>query len=137
MIAFTVYGKPKSKGSFRPFVNKKSGKVLFARNKSSVDWESMIKIHAQEARTEYCPILEAVVVHVKFFFERPKSSKRPAMTTKPDVDKLIRSLLDGITDILIRDDSQVVSVFATKGYGSPPRMEVELDELDEKSLDKP
>jgi Holliday junction resolvase RusA-like endonuclease len=40
-------------------------------------------------------------------------------TTKPDLDKLIRSILDSMTNIIFRDDNQVVEIIATKEYGDP------------------
>lgn len=39
-------------------------------------------------------------------------------TSRPDLDKLCRSTLDGITNVLIKDDSQVVTLIATKQYAN-------------------
>ena len=38
--------------------------------------------------------------------------------SKPDIDKLCRSTLDGITGVLLKDDSQVASLMATKQYAN-------------------
>ncbi|MFN5250035.1 MAG: RusA family crossover junction endodeoxyribonuclease, partial [Bacteroidota bacterium] len=38
-------------------------------------------------------------------------------TVPPDADKLIRSVLDGLTAIAYRDDAQVTSIVAQKAYG--------------------
>ena len=68
-----------------------------------------------------CPVSVSVI----FLFARPqghygKRGLRPTapawMSNKPDVDKLARGLLDGMTHILIRDDSQVVSLCASKRF---------------------
>ena len=37
----------------------------------------------------------------------------------PDVDKLVRALLDGMAGTVFRNDSQVVELFARKQYGAP------------------
>ena len=36
---------------------------------------------------------------------------------KPDLDKLIRAVLDGLTGVAYVDDSQVILIQATKTYG--------------------
>jgi Holliday junction resolvase RusA-like endonuclease len=38
------------------------------------------------------------------------------VTRRPDLDKLIRSVLDAITGVLIQDDSQIVGLHAVKKY---------------------
>jgi Holliday junction resolvase RusA-like endonuclease len=38
-----------------------------------------------------------------------------------DLDKLIRAILDGITNVLIPDDTQVVSITAGNGYAEPDK----------------
>ena len=63
-----------------------------------------------------------IVVRLEFRFDRPKShygkngvkdSAPKTKTTKPDIDKLSRALLDGLWPCW-GDDSQVVSLLATK-----------------------
>jgi Holliday junction resolvase RusA-like endonuclease len=78
-----------------------------------------------------------VTVQIDFRFEAPKSRPkgRVAMTVAPDVDKLIRACLDGMTlDIeldrngkekrrtgVYADDKQVIEVHATKAYSTTLR----------------
>jgi Holliday junction resolvase RusA-like endonuclease len=52
-------------------------------------------------------------------------------TKRPDLDKLIRAILDGITGILIEDDSQVVNITATKQYAQANEQHGVLIELEE------
>ena len=69
-----------------------------------------------------------VMVQITFMFSRPKSHynskgelKKTApfyKSTKPDLDKLCRSTLDGITNVLIKDDSQVVNLICCKVYAN-------------------
>ena len=77
---------------------------------------------AGATRVDDLPIsIEAV-----FYFDRPKSlAKRIwAKLTKPDLDKLQRSLFDALTGICYRDDSQVTRVLAEKVYPGPSRVDV-------------
>jgi Holliday junction resolvase RusA-like endonuclease len=51
---------------------------------------------------------------------------------KPDVDKLVRGVLDALTGVLYGDDGQVVSAPAEKvlcGPGESPRAEIEVEIL--------
>lgn len=60
-----------------------------------------------------------VMVQIVFYLRPPKSVRNPGETPhvkRPDVDKLIRSTLDGITGSVIDDDSQVWHVDASKRY---------------------
>jgi len=61
----------------------------------------------------------AVKVEAVFYLTRKPTVKRELPTVPPDVDKLTRSLLDGITakgDGVWRDDSQVVRLEVSKVY---------------------
>jgi crossover junction endodeoxyribonuclease RusA len=78
----------------------------------------------------HLPFDGAVGVIVTFFMPRPKShygSGRNALNLKPsapfypavmpDIDKLLRAVLDGLTDAQVwHDDGQVVLVHASKRY---------------------
>ena len=70
----------------------------------------------------------AVEISLNFYFAKPKSVKRIACTVKPDIDKICRSFLDGITGVLIEDDCQVIELHAQKHYGGPERVEVQIQE---------
>ena len=69
-----------------------------------------------------------VYVGITFLFPRLKSHLNTKGIIKPnaplykistpDIDKLCRSTLDGITGVLLKDDSQVASLMATKQYAN-------------------
>ena len=68
-----------------------------------------------------------------FYFEEPKSERKPAFhkTTKPDLDKLLRGLLDGLIGIAYEDDSQVCVSECREIFGSPSRLELEIKTVSE------
>ena len=76
---------------------------------------------------------EPIYLHLLFRFYRPKGHhnskgeiKASAPTThitRPDIDKLCRSTLDGLTGVLFRDDSQVAFLVASKEYALPGELE--------------
>ncbi len=64
------------------------------------------------------PLLESEAVKVTLLFCMPHP-KRPIKrfpTTKPDLDKLTRAILDALTGIAYKDDSQVCQIDAQKVY---------------------
>lgn len=119
-----VLGTPVPEGSTKaiPYKSRDGAtKVAIMHNKSSelMDWRYRIAKEYKESGGEYTEQY-GVDIHVEFIFTRPKSvkaEKRPNMTVKPDVDKLLRAVMDALTGVAYKDDSQVVSVTAAKRYG--------------------
>lgn len=123
-IRIEVLGTPVPEGSTKaiPYKSKDGAtKVAIMHNKSSelMDWRYRIAKEYRESGGEYTERY-GIDIHVEFLFTRPKSvkaEKRPNMTVKPDVDKLLRAVMDALTGVAYKDDSQVVSVTAVKRYG--------------------
>jgi Holliday junction resolvase RusA-like endonuclease len=67
--------------------------------------------------------LDAVSLSITFRMPRPISlpKKRQHHTTKPDLDKLVRAIGDGLTGVVILDDKQIVELHARKIYTSGAR----------------
>ncbi len=88
-------------------------------------WRSQVKRCAVDA-LGISLIKGPVVVCVTFLFARPpsqwnrsgalKASSPDQHVYKPDTDKLVRAVLDSLTEIAYRDDSQVVRVEASKAW---------------------
>jgi len=123
-----VAGEPVPKGSYRAF---KGGGFANA-NPRTKDWELRIAHEAQEHIGDWPPEYDgAVSIEMIFYLPRPKSLRRTFLfhTKRPDTDKLIRAALDGITSILIHDDSQVFSLCAEKYYADerhPPGLHLTI-----------
>lgn len=118
-LSFAVRGVPAAQGSKRHVGNG----VMVESSKKVKPWRSDVKAAAEEAMgATWAPLDGPVEITVGFRFTRPKSvpiTKRPRMTTAPDLDKTIRSTLDALTAAGVwRDDSQVVKITAWKRYAS-------------------
>lgn len=129
-LFITVYGEPKPQGSMRSFRHAKTGAVITTGdNPGTKPWKQQV---AQVALSMNLPQFEPhvpVYMAMNFYFSRPKSvsaKKRPAMTTKPDGDKLVRAIFDALKGIVIHDDSQVIEHHCRKHYGGPPRVEIRI-----------
>ena len=74
-----------------------------------------------------------VRVAITFVFARPKSAPatRSRPIVKPDLDKLARSTADGLTGVLYEDDSQVVDYELHKIYGTPERVHIRVEIVEE------
>lgn len=133
-LSFFVGGECVPKGSTKSFYIKKLDRVVTTNaNKKTSDWELRIAHEAQAADAAlersffHDDRNESFSVIARFLFSVPKSypkkdrqgnPRKYAMTKTPDLDKLIRAVLDGITDVLLPDDAQVTSMTIQKEYVS-------------------
>lgn len=125
-VHFQVYGIPQPKGSARGFVAMKAGQkpraIVTSDNKNLRSWADSVRYAAQEVAGDV--FFEGPVeLRIAFTFSRPKSAtpkKRPCMTTRPDVSKLVRAAEDALNGLVWKDDAQVVAILATKSYVDGP-----------------
>ena len=130
MLEIHVPGQPIPQGSKTATVI--SGRaVMFDSNKKLKQWRIRV-IEATWAALiqQRHPAFEAdepLVVFLEFYLERPKTVKRLFPAVKPDLDKLVRAVFDGITDGRAwHDDSQVIAVYASKHYGATPGVQIRI-----------
>jgi crossover junction endodeoxyribonuclease RusA len=114
-----VDGNPVSKGSMKAFVPKGWKRaVVTAANPNTKQWEKTIKTSA----LEHSPVVSSGEwrVVINFAMKRPQRlpKGRKHHTTKPDLDKLVRCVLDALTGVLWVDDSQVITIRAFKFYAA-------------------
>jgi len=126
MIRFFVSGVPVGKGSGRAIISKTTKKAMFLPASSRTkEWENQIKFHAGMHKP-VTPYTEGVAIRTSFVTCQPKSAKwRKHPTVKPDIDKLVRTVLDALTGIYYVDDCQVVQLEASKMYGDSPGVMIE------------
>jgi crossover junction endodeoxyribonuclease RusA len=108
---FFVKGRPVPQGSLK-FIN---GHAIHVRAQDLALWRADIANGARYARVE--KITGAVEIHLGFVLAKPKTAKRPEPSTTPDLDKLVRAVFDGLTDVAYEDDKQVTKIVASKQYG--------------------
>jgi crossover junction endodeoxyribonuclease RusA len=125
-ITFTVQGTPAPQGSMRGFI--RNGRVnMTSANKQTMPWRQAVAAAASQAcRGSTWPTTKAGAIELQFNFPRPKwhlnskgavkPSAPPDKTTKPDIDKLQRAILDALAGIVYVDDAQVYFVQALKRY---------------------
>jgi crossover junction endodeoxyribonuclease RusA len=136
-VSFVVEGTPIPQGSMSAFVPKGwTRAIVTSANPKLKLWRATVNVAAQSAMRVQCQDRAEKGVPLKlsiqFVFRQPKSNRDEAKTTKPDVDKLVRSIFDSLSGIVYADDAQVVMVAAWKRFGLPERVEIYAESLENK-----
>jgi crossover junction endodeoxyribonuclease RusA len=101
--------------------------VVTSDNKNLKKWRTYCAFVLRTEIAAHGKYEGPVEVDLRFYFDRPKSHLNgsgslrrgygPDHTVKPDLDKLVRALLDAGTDAGVwHDDAQVVRLTASKRY---------------------
>ena len=134
MIIFEVPGKPQ--GKQRPKFARKGKFTQAYTPDETVMYENLIKIMCKQSmqKSNQKIALGPVHVGINAYYYIPKSTsnkKRAEMLAqtirpdvKPDLDNVIKVVLDAINAIAFLDDKQVIQITAEKFYSENPRVEV-------------
>lgn len=132
-LAFTVTGDPIPQGSKTLLAHRAVVESGAARLKP---WRESIRAAAHQAMTpDWRPLDGPIAITLDFTLRSPKTRPRWRRYPdgRPDLDKLIRAVLDALTSIgAWCDDAQVVRIIATKNYPTdwePPHLNVELHSI--------
>jgi Holliday junction resolvase RusA-like endonuclease len=120
VINFFVDGQPIPQGSMKVI----NGHVIHSQGSALASWRSSIALAAKMAGAK--PHLEPVEIEMIFTMARPRTVTRPEPSVAPDLDKLVRAVLDGLTAIAYRDDGQVTTLTASKIYGKRAGVSVKV-----------
>lgn len=142
-LLFTVPGPPHGKG--RPRASTRGGHVRMYTDKRTAAYEQRVAWAAAEALGDQPPITGPVSVSVIAYRQRPKKpgpkhecrggvrwdgTGYRLCTSKPDIDNLMKSILDGINFAGVwGDDVQVAECHAMKLWcraDEQPRTEVKV-----------
>lgn len=119
-------GVPQQQGSKTGYVVAGRAVLTDQNRKRLKPWRALVTEIAQSAHTYLIPFEGAVRVYAVFVLPRGKSVRRVSPSVRPDLDKLTRALLDGVTDAgnVWRDDAQVTQLEVEKVYGDTPGVHV-------------
>jgi len=113
VVEFFIPGTPVQQGSKTAFVVGTRA-VVTDQNKATLKpWRATVAAHADRGVTFDRP----VCVELTFVMPRPQRPRWNVPAVKPDIDKLVRAVLDGFTDAgLLADDARVVRLLAVEEY---------------------
>jgi Holliday junction resolvase RusA-like endonuclease len=133
-LAFTIPGDPRGKG--RPRATTIGGHARMFTDSKTASYENLVKLAASRALGDRapldCPL--TVVVTVRMTPAASSSAKKRvamlsgaiAPTKLPDLDNVVKAVLDGCNKVAFRDDALVVSLIARKQYAATPGVDVEI-----------
>jgi len=133
-VSFRIHTTPVAKG--RPRATSINGKARVYTPKKTAHFEAIV---AETAEAHIGKLMEGPIeVSLSFYLPRPKRLQRKkdsslaiVHTSKPDVDNLAKSVLDGL-QAFMGDDAQVYRLTASKYYagkGVGPYVDVALCEF--------
>jgi Holliday junction resolvase RusA-like endonuclease len=135
-VYFVVTGKPVGKG--RPRASTRGGFVRMYTDAKTLGYEAAIADEAARAMSGAEPFETPMQMQVSCYYPIPKSwpkkIKQEAIDeevfpkVKPDLDNVVKAVLDALNGVVYRDDAQVVNLVATKRYATEPRVEVYIFE---------
>lgn len=123
-------------GKARPRMNTRTGRAYTP---------TKTKLYEYSLRQWFCmnypnfkPIEGRVKVSIIAYFEIPKSTSKKketemlansiSPTKKPDIDNIVKIVLDGMNKFAFKDDTQVIKLEVEKKYAEKPRMYIKIEE---------
>lgn len=103
-----------------------NGHIFHSQGSALATWRASIAIAARYAGAK--PSAQSISMTMVFIFQKPKTVTRAEPTVPPDLDKLVRAVLDGLTAVAYKDDAQVTEIRAVKIYGDRPGVEIQVVE---------
>lgn len=117
-LTIRIPGAPRGKG--RPRFMRIGNGVRTYTDQETAAYENLVAIAARAELMGEPGFEGAVRLSVVATFPRPKTCKRAQPSVRPDLDNVVKAILDGLNQSGIwRDDAQVCELTATKAYGKP------------------
>lgn len=142
-LSLFVPGRAVPQGSLTLMKSRSTGKDLAKYAPNVMEWRMKVTTYAREA-IDLDPVFEGPIgIRITFELARPQyhfgTGKNADALVKsapvypnsaPDLDKLVRAVLDALTDARVwKDDGQVVWVQANKVFGPLPGARITLGEM--------
>lgn len=123
-------------GKARPRMNTRTGRA-YTPTKTKL-YEYSLRQWFLMNYPNFKPIEGRIKVSIIAYFEVPKStSKKKAAemlsnnispTKKPDIDNIIKIVLDGMNKFAFKDDTQITKLEVEKIYGIEEKLQIKIEE---------
>ncbi len=131
-LAFTVPGEVRGKG--RPRIGKIGNHARMFTDRKTANYESLIALAAETALAGRAPYDCPLEVHIRVRITPAASASLKAKaamlagdlppTKKPDLDNVVKAVLDGCNAVAFRDDVLVVRGSQEKVYATTSGVDV-------------
>lgn len=97
---------------------------------ATVEFENEVKFWVMQQSPK--KLLGPLKADLMFFYSRPKvsSKSRVLKDSKPDLDNLVKAVLDALNGICYDDDSQIVDLRAAKRYDEDDSIILDITQMD-------
>lgn len=133
-IVFEVPGEPRGKG--RPRFNRHTG-ITYTDDETRSYEKKIMAYYRQQLKDFRWTDETFVSVYVTAVYPIPKSATKSSIAAikegkilpkkKPDIDNVLKVVLDSLNGIAYKDDSQVVTVTGQKVYGEDPKLIIKMN----------
>ena len=123
-------------GKGRPRVNSYTG-IVYTPTKTK-DYESLIEQYFLLKYPRFKQIEQRVKVSIIAYFDIPKSTKKSDIegmlnneispTKKPDIDNIVKIVLDAMNKFAFKDDTQITKLEVEKKYSLEDKVYVKIEE---------
>lgn len=131
---FEVPGKVIGKG--RPRLNSYTG-VVYTPTRTK-DYETLVEQYFLLKYPRFKPLEGRIKVNIIAYFSIPKTTKKSEInemlennispTKKPDIDNIVKSILDSMNKFAFKDDNQITKLEVEKKYALEDKVYVKIEE---------
>lgn len=118
MITFKIYVHPQAKE--RP----RLGRSRVYTPKKTWGFEQLLKLKFRMQVRD--PLDGPLSLEYNCYFKAPKKNAQKYKTSRPDIDNLLKSVMDAGNEILWKDDAQIVEATVRKFYSEEDREYIEI-----------
>ena len=132
VVVFEVPGEPRGKG--RPRFTRDGHPYTDSETRAYE--KKIVAYYRQKLGGFRWPDAEFISVSVVAYYEIPKSATKAVAAAmregkslpskKPDIDNVLKIVLDALNGVAYKDDSKVVSVSGKKIYSDTPKLVIEM-----------
>ena len=123
-------------GKGRPRLNSYTGQVYTPTR--TKDYESLVEQYFLLKYPRYKAMEGRAKVNIKAYFEVPKSASKLVKeqmlgnsispTKKPDIDNVVKIVLDAMNKFAFKDDTQITKIEVEKLYSDVEKLYVKIEE---------
>lgn len=124
------------KGKARPRVNTYTCKAYTPTN--TKDYELLVKQYFKIKYPRFVPLENRLAVKIVATFKVPKTTTKKdreqiekgliSPTKKPDIDNIVKIILDALNQMAFKDDTQITKLEVEKVYGEEEKVYVAIEE---------
>ena len=123
-------------GKARPRVNTYTGQAYTPQK--TKDYENLVKQYFKLKYPKYEPLANRVSVKIIAYFSIPKNTSKKmtlemldgniSPTKKPDIDNIVKIVLDSLNKMAFKDDNQITKLEVEKTYSEKERVYIKIEE---------